>query len=157
MAPPPLIFILLFGIVIIFSCLTTASRAAFLSVVVMPFYCSFRIALISNKLKIFLKLMLIFLAFIFCTIFLSFMTSGNGISMKFLSIFDRLSLEEITQPKGRLLLWWAALKLSIINPFGYGLEYVRLVNSSYLSPPLDVTFKHDHLHSFYIANLKWES
>ena len=46
-----------------------------------------------------------------------------------------------------------SLKLSIINPFGYGLEYVRLVNSSYLSPPLDVTFKHDHLHSFYIANL----
>ena len=53
----------------------------------------------------------------------------------------------------RIDLWWNATVHFVYNPFGYGFEYVRLLNADLSRQSYELDFHHSHLHNFYITNL----
>lgn len=61
---------------------------------------------------------------------------------------------EVIKEEGRLTIWISSLILSLINPLGYGYDFIRLNNElNWGLFPHSVAFRHNHAHSVYISTL----
>jgi hypothetical protein len=60
---------------------------------------------------------------------------------------------EILLEQPRLSLWSKAILLSLINPIGYGYDYIYMVKQTGGAFPLGIEFDFNHVHNIYIGTL----
>jgi len=153
------VIILFSGFMTLGAAILTASRSSLLSIIIACMFVLFYEVFTLRKKKRHMRsgslpkyglkaitLLVVAASFILLLAYGGFLSVLN-------SAFSRFSPNILAEDE-RLTLWISTLILVAHNPFGYGYEYVNLIQK--LSNgifPQGVFFNHNHVHNYYLTNL----